>query len=133
MSEYIDGLENIDIISTDSNIESLNMVLNYPDNNAAIVPFGSFDLRNFSEVVENINNYENNQTRFLVLSKKRKEINRSIRSDWKTSLVILDDNDRPGLFPHNGHRRLKNLRFKDQSANHSIFTFSPHHGLSGHS
>ncbi|NRB38095.1 MAG: ACT domain-containing protein [Pseudomonadales bacterium] len=96
-SEYLETLGNIDIISTESNIESLNMVVNDPDNSSAIVPSGSFNLDEFNTVVENVNDYKNNQTRFLALSKIPRKIDTGISSNWKTSLVILDDHDRPGL------------------------------------
>ena len=100
-SEYLEKLGDIDIISTESNIESLNMVINAPDNSSAIVPFGSFNLDDFNTIIEDVNDYKNNQTRFLVLSKARREIdansNSNSNSNWKTSLVILDDHDRPGL------------------------------------
>ena len=96
-SEYIEALTKTDIISTESNIESLNMVIREPENSAAIVPSGSFDPSGFNTVVENVNDYKNNQTRFLALSKDRRAIDINICSNWKTSLVILDDHDRPGL------------------------------------
>lgn len=94
-SEYIESLGNVDIISTESNIESLNMVLNDSVNTAAIVPFGSFSSKKFEITVDNVNDYKNNQTRFLVIAKTIRNIN--VKAKWKTSLVILDDNDRPGI------------------------------------
>jgi len=96
-SEYLDTLGDVDIVSTESNIESLNMVVSNPENSCAIVPSGSFNPDEFNGVVENVNDYKNNQTRFLAFSKIRREIDTNIISNWKTSLVILDDHDRPGL------------------------------------
>lgn len=96
-AEYIDTLSNINIISTDSNIESLNRVLSDSTNSAAIVPFDSFSPDQFNTVVENVNDYKNNQTRFLVLSKNSRGIDINASTNWKTSLVIIDDHDRPGL------------------------------------
>lgn len=96
-SEYIETLSNLDIISTESNIESLNMVISESANSAAIVPSDSFNSAEFNTVLENVNDYKNNQTRFLVLSKDLRPIDINTSSNWKTSLVIIDDNDRPGL------------------------------------
>ena len=96
-SEYIDTLSNLDIISTESNIESLNMVVNESANSAAIVPSDSFNSEEFNTVIENVNDYKNNQTRFLVLSKGLRAIDINPLLNWKTSLVIIDDNDRSGL------------------------------------
>ncbi|MDU0356424.1 prephenate dehydratase domain-containing protein [Paraglaciecola aquimarina] len=97
-SEYIDGLDNTQIITTQSNIESLNRVLQEAGNCAAIVPSGSFDPTTFKHVVENVNDYKNNQTRFLALSKYRSQVDDvQANTHWKTSLVVFDDHDRPGL------------------------------------
>ncbi|WP_158966500.1 prephenate dehydratase [Paraglaciecola sp. L3A3] len=96
-AEYIDTLTQADIISTQSNIESLNLVLQHGGNSAAIVPAGSFDLGDFKHVVENVNDYKNNQTRFLVLCNEKRTADISQNANWKTSLVVFDDHDRPGL------------------------------------
>jgi prephenate dehydratase len=96
-SEFIDTLANIKITSTQSNIGSLNRLLDKPINSAAIVPSGSFVHSQFNTVVENVNDYKNNQTRFLALSKERIAIDINAHSNWKTSLVVHDDHDRPGL------------------------------------
>ncbi len=94
-SEYIESLGSVNIVSTESNIESLNLAQSDPYNSSAIVPFGSFEPREFATAIDNVNDYENNQTRFLVFSKVRRKIDTN--ESWKTSLVILDENDRPGL------------------------------------
>lgn len=96
-SEFLETLTKANIVSTQSNIESLDMQVKHPDFSAAIVPSDSFEPAHYSTVVENVNDYKNNQTRFLVLSKKRRANNFNARANWKTSLVIFDDHDRPGL------------------------------------
>ena len=96
-SEYIDKLSGVEIISTESNIESRNMLMHDAVNSGAIVPSGSYDLGAFNTVVDNVNDYKNNQTRFLAFSSQVQKIDMSIVSNWKTTLVIFDDNDRPGL------------------------------------
>ena len=96
-SEFIEALDCANIITTESNIESLNMALESASNGAAIVPSGSFDVSKFQSVIENITDHENNKTRFLVLSMVGSEPEVSSPENYKTSIVVLDDNDRPGL------------------------------------
>ncbi|MCF2949383.1 ACT domain-containing protein [Paraglaciecola aquimarina] len=96
-SDYIDALANVEIITTQSNIESLNCVIEDAGNSAAIVPSTSFESKRFRHVVENVNDYKNNQTRFLALSKESRALDPSSNVNWKTSLVVFDDRDRPGL------------------------------------
>ena len=96
-SEFIDTLPHGKIITTQSNIESLNKLVEKPINSAAIVPSDSFSPSQYNTVVDNVNDYKNNQTRFLVLSKEQLSVDVSSRSDWKTSLVVFDDFDRLGL------------------------------------
>ncbi|MEI8632645.1 prephenate dehydratase domain-containing protein [Vibrio sp. PP-XX7] len=85
-SEYAETLGDIDIVSTESNIESLNMVMNNLERCAAIVPSASFERDVFSTVVENVNDYKNNQTRFLALSNGQQSIETQASTHWKTSL-----------------------------------------------
>ena len=59
------------------------------------MPSGSFDPKEFALTTNKINDYHNNQTRFLALSNNRawpidSEAN-------KTSIIVLDDDDHPGL------------------------------------
>lgn len=96
-SEYIETLGDVNVISTESNIESRDLVLCDPINSSAIVPSGSFDARQFNTVVEDVNDYKSNQTRFLVFSSNKTAIEINRFSNWKTSLVILDGQDRPGF------------------------------------
>ncbi len=96
-SEFIDSLGKIDIVTTESNIESLNLARTTVGNNAAIVPLGSFKSDDFPRVVENINDFKNNQTRFLALSNSTRTTQQIEGGEYKTSIVVLDDKDRPGL------------------------------------
>lgn len=96
-SEFIDTLPNVNIFSTQSNIESLNRLVEKPINTAAIVPSDSFDHTQYNTVVKNVNDYTNNQTRFLALSKEPITVDPNSCTDWKTSLVVFDDLDRLGL------------------------------------
>jgi len=70
-------------------------VLQNKRKSSAIVPAGSFDPRDFTIVHENVNDYENNQTRFIVLTAQQDFD--PIVQPAKTSLVVRDDNDHPGM------------------------------------
>ena len=96
-SEFIDALGEVEIVNTESNIESLNLIkLNYPDC-AAIVPAGSFEPADFPLVREEINDYKNNETRFLVLVNRADASPKRPGVQYKTSVIVLDENDHPGL------------------------------------
>ena len=65
-SEYLENLEHVQIVTTESNIESLNTLKNGTQSCAAIVPSDAFKPNEFATVIENVNDYKNNQTRFLL-------------------------------------------------------------------
>jgi prephenate dehydratase len=96
-SEFIDSLGEIEIVTTESNIESLDRVSQKAGMNAAVVPSNSFARNAFNLVVENINDYKNNQTRFLVFSSETSQSAKAISSEYKTSIIVIDDDDHPGL------------------------------------
>lgn len=98
-SEFISSIdnENINIINTDSNIESLNYVLNHADSSSAIVPANSYNPKLFKLVKENVTDYENNQTRFLVITNHQISASKTPLPYSKTSLVVLDHSDRLGI------------------------------------
>ncbi|GAC14445.1 prephenate dehydratase [Aliiglaciecola lipolytica] len=91
--EFLESLHNAKIITTDSNIESLNRFKDSDIPSAAIVPSTSYRKSDFPLVCEEVNDYKNNQTRFLVISKVSQPA--TVDAD-KTSLIVLDDNDHPG-------------------------------------
>ena len=95
--EFIESLNAIKIVITESNIESLDRVRCSPYKAAAIVPSSSVISNEFMAVIENINDYKNNQTRFLILSGNNDFSELSGEGEYKTSIIVLDDNDRPGL------------------------------------
>ncbi len=96
-SEFIESLGKIGIVTTESNIESLDLARNSADKSAAIVPLGSFSPDDFRIVVENINDFKNNQTRFFALTSSTRTSEQIECGEYKTSIVVLDDKDRPGL------------------------------------
>jgi prephenate dehydratase len=93
--EFIQSLNDVKIHLTESNIESLEKCAEADDTVGAIVPSGSFKAKNFAFTINKINDYSNNQTRFLVLSSTHiYPVNSQAN---KTSIIVLDDDDHPGF------------------------------------
>lgn len=93
--DFIKSLGEVNIQLTESNIDSLQQCRKASSQAGAIVPSNSFNQTEFSLTYNKVNDYENNQTRFLALSK-----NNTLSIDDaanKTSIIVLDDDDHPGL------------------------------------
>lgn len=95
-SEFISTLNNIDIVTTESNIESLDLISKNAGLSSAIVPAYSYPQSQFNIEIDNVTDYEHNQTRFIVLT-GLKQLTEDVIAPSKTSIVVLDDNDHPGL------------------------------------
>ncbi len=95
-SEFIGSMDEPDIVITESNIQSLDLVVKNGGHSAAIVPAGSYDPSQFNTEITNVTDYENNQTRFIVLTNSSQPYAPS-SANSKTSIVVLDDNDHPGV------------------------------------
>lgn len=108
--EFIKSLGNIKISTTESNIESMHKVMSGENSCSAIVPSDAIEKTEFNIIINNINDYKNNQTRFLVLtSKNNPKMSLSVN---KTSIIVLDDDDHPGLLSevlHSFSKRKINL------------------------
>ncbi|MFT6140011.1 MAG: prephenate dehydratase [Psychromonas sp.] len=95
-SEFIDKLENIKVHNTQSNIESLLLAQKHGDGAGAIIPQHALKMaKNKTLIRGNVTNYENNQTRFLVLANKAQR--RVAKQQYKTSLVVKNEKDSPGV------------------------------------
>lgn len=95
-SEFIDKLENIKVHNTQSNIESLLLAQKHGHGAGAIIPQHALKMaKNQTLIRENVTNYENNQTRFLVLTNKPQR--RLAEQQYKTSLVVKNEKDSPGV------------------------------------
>ncbi len=97
-SEFIENLgEDVEIVTTDSNILALTRMTDDPGKSAAIVPGHFVKPGEFPLVIENINDYPNNQTRFFVLAGENTCSTTCTSPNCKTSLIIINDEDHPGL------------------------------------
>lgn len=95
-SDFISTLNNVDSVTTESNIESLDLILKNAGLSSAIVPANSYEPSQFNIVIDDVTDYENNQTRFIILTDVKEQLQNTIGSS-KTSMVILDDDDHAGL------------------------------------
>jgi prephenate dehydratase len=95
-SEFIHKLANINVHNTQSNIESLLLAQKQGKGAGAIIPQHALEMADKNSLVKkNVTNYENNQTRFLVLSNQAQP--RLADKHYKTTLVVRNDKDCPGV------------------------------------
>ena len=95
-SEFVETLDNIKVHNTQSNIESLVLAKKQGKGAGAIIPQHALALVDKNSFIQtNVTNYENNQTRFLVLSDKTQP--RQLDQAYKTTLVVKNDKDCPGV------------------------------------
>lgn len=95
-SEFINKLQNINIHNTQSNIESLVLAKKQGKGAGAIIPQHALDIADKNSLIKKkVADYANNQTRFLVLSNKPQA--RQLNQDYKTTLVVKNNKDCPGV------------------------------------
>lgn len=95
--DFLEQFSDKRIITTDSNSESYESVLNGNCSDGAIIPMHLIDDQSkFKTIIPDVADSLDNQTRFIVLSNTLNE-EESLDESWKTLLVIHDDSDRPGL------------------------------------
>jgi prephenate dehydratase len=95
-SEFLDSISGVELVTTASNGASLRHVVEstQPDE-GAIVPRHCLDRYEFALVREDVNDYPNNTTRFIVLGTTDAPFDK--HRAYKTSLVIVEGMDRPGM------------------------------------
>lgn len=88
----------VPIMNTASNSEALQLLQQSREPAAAVVPEHSLKQHNFAHVTHDITDYAHNETRFVAVRETR---SMSAEPDpdtaYKTSLLIIDDTDHPGL------------------------------------
>ena len=101
---------NFEIIKTESNIVSLNKLLESDNSYGAIIPIHKA-YKNFNLKILNIADSKHNETRFFVVTNKNKEF--KINDDFEASLVFDAIEDRPGiLYSILSEFNLKNINLK---------------------
>ena len=98
-SEFINRLEGVKIHMTQSNIESLVLAKQQGKSAGAIIPQHALTQASDAILVNNdVTNYANNQTRFLVLCETSQD--RIQDKQYKTTLVVNNKQDCPGVLGH---------------------------------
>lgn len=94
--DFLEKLGDVSVITTASNSESYELILQGNLTDGAIVPMHLVeDSTTFKTIIENVADSIDNETRFIILSKEPNY--ECMQTAWKTLLVIHDDSDRPGL------------------------------------
>lgn len=95
-SDFIESLPaDVEIITTESNGESFEKLLKGGVHDGAIIPSHALGSNSFSLVKENVGDYLDNKTRFIVLSEQETEYTEQLA--YKTSIAIIEGTDRPGM------------------------------------
>ncbi|MCG6200149.1 prephenate dehydratase [Psychromonas antarctica] len=95
-SEFIGKLQNITIHNTQSNMESLVLAKKQGRGAGAIIPQHALDRVEKNILINvNVTNYDNNQTRFLVIGTQQQP--RIAGNSYKTTVVVKNEKDCPGV------------------------------------
>jgi prephenate dehydratase len=94
---FIDSFQDVAIARTESNMTSLDLLKNDTLSSGAIVPAHAVSDASFPLIVPTVNDFENNATRFIVLARQGTGQVLTRGQDNKTSFIVIDDNDYPGL------------------------------------
>lgn len=95
--KFIDGLRDVQIIITESNMESFNKAEEGNIGEAAIIPGHMFEHSTASFKIKNVTDSINNYTRFIVVRQGDLKVDITDNKDIKVPLYIMPDNDRPGI------------------------------------
>jgi prephenate dehydratase len=94
-SEFLASLPSALVVTTESNSHSLAQVREGRDCEGAIVPGHVLSGGSFALVLDDVNDYSHNLTRFIVVA--RQEAPLVDGRAYKTSFVVVEGTDRPGL------------------------------------
>lgn len=95
--DFLEKFSDKKLVTTASNSQSFEQVVEGQKNVGAIIPMHLLDAgHSFEYVVEDVADSLDNETRFIIVSKNlNNEID--VNHYWKTFFVVSDDLDRPGL------------------------------------
>jgi prephenate dehydratase len=94
-SELIDSIPDVDVVSTKTHDESFERATQGAPRDGALVPAFMLEGHSPPLVLGNVGDYAGNTTRFVVLSEQEPEYQE--REDYKTSIVVVEGVDRPGM------------------------------------
>lgn len=92
---FLDRLEDIAVITTESNGSSLEELRKGSHGEAAVVPSFAVKKGDFPLLVHDIADRANNQTRFIVVAPKPAAYDPE--KSYKTTILIIESVDRPGM------------------------------------
>ncbi|MFC0446069.1 prephenate dehydratase [Pseudidiomarina halophila] len=88
----------VPVMNTASNSEALQLLLQSHEPAAAVVPEHCLGDHNFAHTQHDVTDYAHNETRFVAVREaKGNSVPRASDVRYKTSLLIIDDTDHPGL------------------------------------
>lgn len=94
-ADFLESMSHAEIVTTTSNGTSLEQVRAGNATDGAIVPAFTVQDGAFPLVVANTNDYRNNRTRFIVVGRDEAPYDEGL--SYKTSLVVIEGMDRPGM------------------------------------
>ena len=95
--KLIDSLCDVQIITTESNMESFNKIEEGNTGEAAIIPGHMFEHSTSPFKIKNVTDAVNNYTRFIVVREGELKVDITDNKDIKVPLYIMPENDRPGI------------------------------------
>lgn len=98
--KLLNSLKDVEVITTESNMESYNMIMKGNQYDAAIIPSHIVVDDKIKTVIKNVADSLNNNTRFYLVSKNPSFVNNLKTCDYrkvKISICIIPSGDRPGL------------------------------------
>lgn len=94
-SEYIATLQSVDIVQVADTNEALAKLDEHSRTSAALIPYCHISRDRFTSYIENCNDYSDNRTRYIVIGDQEQPFQPD--KNYKTSMVILEAEDRPGV------------------------------------
>lgn len=95
-SDFIEQFpQGVEIVTTESNGESLERLRAGDFDEGAVIPTHALNAYTFPLIINNINDYLENKTRFIVIAEQEQAFCDDLR--YKTSIAILEGTDRPGM------------------------------------
>ncbi len=94
-AEFLESVSHAEIVTTQSNGASLEQVRRGGADEGAIIPSFVADQEAFPLVVRDVSDYPNNRTRFIAVARDGAEYDEA--KPQKTSLVVIEGMDRPGM------------------------------------
>ncbi len=94
-SEFLASIHQAAVLRTESAEEALERLAESDETSGALVPFWTIPTEPFQLVIRNVSDYTDNTTRFIVLAEQEQTFDPG--RTYKTSLIILEADDRPGV------------------------------------